>query len=49
MMTSPKITEGVMGVMKRLKTGVMSVMITLLLLHMVIQLLSIRMKLKSFT
>lgn len=37
-MTSPKITE-----------GVMSVMITLHLLHMVIQLLSIRMKLKSFT
>lgn len=50
MMTSPKITEGVMGVMKnpqnKAKNGCNECNDYI---HMVIQLLSIRMKLKSFT
>ena len=49
-MSSHKITESVMGVMKNPQNKAKSgVMITIHLLHLVIQLLSIRMKLKSFT
>lgn len=49
-MSSHKITESVVkNPLNKAKNGVMSVMITFHLLHLVIQLLSIMMKLKSFT